>query len=398
MNPILAHCFNPRSGRWFAISLLFPMVLLCNSEFAISSPYTPDSITDVIVTVPDALLAIKREEDDQQAANNKANNYFNLARDHSDPRWYGFAKTALLPWWDSGNRSLQTRFAKVEIYQFHHEFDNALLELNQIIKLQPRLPKAFLSRATVHTMLGNFSLALQDCQHLLLTGSPVLGAHCTAQVKGVTGSGQEAIHTLTSILDIAQELSNAEKFEIHVSLATIAHRHNNLKLASEHYQRALAIQPRNAYLLAHFSDLLMETGQLENLGYMTENDTPVLEQKIKRLFFFQKTNPEAARELTAKLNLIFENPVMNQDEFPYKEYADFLLITNSKTDKALTASLENWAIQKDPSSALLVLKCALAARDSAAAYPVIEWVKTTELYDHRIESLMSRLNRMYTTL
>ncbi|MDQ2694168.1 MAG: hypothetical protein M3Z21_02095, partial [Pseudomonadota bacterium] len=62
-----------------------------------------------------------------------------------------------------------------------------------------------------------------------------------------------------------------------------------------------------------------------------------------------------------------------------------------RPDEALDLALRNWAVQREPWDARLVLEAALAAGNPAAAGPVLEWLKETGLEDARLAALMQRI-------
>jgi hypothetical protein len=60
---------------------------------------------------------------------------------------------------------------------------------------------------------------------------------------------------------------------------------------------------------------------------------------------------------------------------------------------ALPLALQNWEVQREPADARILLECALAAGDPAAATPVVEFVHDTGLADSRLTPLLDRLGK-----
>ena len=54
-------------------------------------------------------------------------------------------------------------------------------------------------------------------------------------------------------------------------------------------------------------------------------------------------------------------------------------------------ALENWATQREPADARILLEAALAARQPAAARPVLDWLDRTGLEHARIRALADQL-------
>ncbi len=58
---------------------------------------------------------------------------------------------------------------------------------------------------------------------------------------------------------------------------------------------------------------------------------------------------------------------------------------------ALAAAAENWQSQREPRDALILLQAARAARNSAAAGPVLEWLQRTGFKDPRMSRVAAEL-------
>ena len=58
---------------------------------------------------------------------------------------------------------------------------------------------------------------------------------------------------------------------------------------------------------------------------------------------------------------------------------------------ALEVARRNWATQREPADARILLEAALAAGESAAAQPVLDWLDRTGLEHVRIEAAVDRL-------
>ena len=68
-----------------------------------------------------------------------------------------------------------------------------------------------------------------------------------------------------------------------------------------------------------------------------------------------------------------------------KEEARAVLALRQDAARALPLARDNWAEQREPADARVLLEVALAARDKAAAAPALKW-----LADNRVESVQLR--------
>jgi hypothetical protein len=68
-----------------------------------------------------------------------------------------------------------------------------------------------------------------------------------------------------------------------------------------------------------------------------------------------------------------------------REQARFLLDVEQRPDAALVAARQNWRVQREPDDALILLRCARAAQQPAAAAPVRQFLQQQGLQDVRLE-------------
>ncbi|MGH8628591.1 MAG: hypothetical protein ACREYC_26100, partial [Gammaproteobacteria bacterium] len=79
------------------------------------------------------------------------------------------------------------------------------------------------------------------------------------------------------------------------------------------------------------------------------------------------------------------------DSIHQGDEARFTLHLLADPQTALKLALANWEVQREPRDARLVLEAALAAREPAAAKPVLEMLERTSLEDVRLSALAARL-------
>ena len=60
--------------------------------------------------------------------------------------------------------------------------------------------------------------------------------------------------------------------------------------------------------------------------------------------------------------------------------------------RALALARENWAVQREPADARILLEAAVASGDSAAAQPVLDWMKASGIESVALRGLAARLN------
>ena len=74
-----------------------------------------------------------------------------------------------------------------------------------------------------------------------------------------------------------------------------------------------------------------------------------------------------------------------------REQAMTALHLQRDAQAALALAQQNWAEQREPLDARLLLQAALAAQNPAAVAPVLEWMKATAIEDVRLKPLALRI-------
>ena len=59
--------------------------------------------------------------------------------------------------------------------------------------------------------------------------------------------------------------------------------------------------------------------------------------------------------------------------------------------RALALARENWAVQREPADGRILLEAAVAARDVAAAQPVLDWMAASGIESVPLRGLADRL-------
>lgn len=407
MKQILIICFSSAKERWLAISLFYALLISITVSSALAVPYKPTSIEEVVQPIPPSIAAISRQRNDDtgiRRASSKSNSltkaryFITLAKRDNNNRWYGFARSSIQPWIDNINNDPEISLIKSHLHLLAHNFEQALSELNKVLEWRDDHPEALIMRANTYLMLSQYEKARRDCQRVTLLSNPVLGINCLARTNALTGSAEKALEQVLAVLKLASTLGPLERFESHLNAAIFAHRLNKVSLAKQHYREAHVLKPNNAYLLEHYSDFLIEHDQWPMLEKLISKNTDNLGQRIKLARYLIEFTEQSAQSQITQIENEFVYLKNIKDNFPHKDYANFFLTLKQDPLSALAASLTNWDEQKDPSGALLVLRCAMASRKPVSAQLTIDWVRHTKLNDHRIEDAINSLTKMHTAL
>ena len=90
-----------------------------------------------------------------ESAVHLATRYIELSRSEGDPRFLGQAQAILDPWWQESTPPPAALLLRATIKQNGHEFDSALVDLDEVLSMQPSNAQAWLTKASILTVQAN---------------------------------------------------------------------------------------------------------------------------------------------------------------------------------------------------------------------------------------------------
>jgi len=78
----------------------------------------------------------------------------------------------------------------------------------------------------------------------------------------------------------------------------------------------------------------------------------------------------------------------------FQDEARFYLYFLNDSKEALRLAQENWQTQREPSDARMLLEAALAAKDVAAARPVMTWLAQSRIEDRHLQKLAAAIREL----
>ncbi|MCC7595921.1 hypothetical protein IGS61_00395 [Janthinobacterium sp. FW305-129] len=383
-----------------------PISLLCACLplLAWAAPYTPKDGGAVIEQLPRRADATQSElrglrqqlnaaPQDLVLATGLAQRYIALARSETDPRYLGYAQAALAPWWRQAAPPVPVRLLRATILQSTHHFGLALQDLDAVIGQQPHNAQAWLTRATVLTVQGDYPQATAACARLSALSTQLVTVTCIANIASVTGraAGSERLLDLT----LQRSAGAAPELESWAAtlLAEMATRRGESALAEARYKAALARQPRDSYLLGAYADFLLDRQRPQDVVKLLQ-DQQRIDALLLRYALALQSLPgrqapfEAAK---AELSARFTAAMQRGDTVHQREQARFALFLQQDVPSALRLAQQNWAIQKEVPDMRILLEAALAARDYATAQPVLAWIAANGVEDVALQRLARQL-------
>ena len=379
-----------------ALALGF-LCFLCLSVEGRAEPYRPASESEILEKLP-VRLESRREikalrqqvadrPDDPGAAFALVKRYIEMGRAESDPRYYGYAEAALAAWLDQDQPLPEALVLSATLHQNRHEFPAALAELSHALARQPRLAQAWLTRAVILEVQGDYPAALRSCLPLAKLAPPLTAAVCVNSALSLSGQAETAYGRLALALQSLPGADEAERQWALTSLAEIAARLGRSDEADRHFQAALALKQRSSYLLATYADFLLDQGRCGEVEALLKDDTRA-DNLLLRLTLAEQCLD--APELSAHADALkdrFAASRLRGDATHQGDEARFRLHVLKDAQAALDLALANWTVQREPRDARIVLEAALAAGNPKAGQAVLDALARHGLEDIRLKAL-----------
>ena len=311
-----------------------------------------------------------------------------LARREGDPRYNGYAEAALGPWLKLSDPPVDVIVLRATLRQARHDFPAALADLSRALSEDPRNPQAWLTRAVILQVQGDYPKALGNCLSLRRFAATLVTAICVDGVLGLSGQAAASYDDLRQIL---AEASIGESGEIRLwaltVLAETANRLGDFAAAERHFKAALALGIRDVYLLGAYADFLLDRNRPQEVRTLLAKEGRI-DPLLLRLALAEKrvAAPELAGHI-ADLAERFEEARRRGDTVHRREEARFTLDLLKQPEQALSLAEANWAVQREPSDTRVLLEAALAADRPSAAEPALAWLAASHLEDRRLAEL-----------
>ena len=390
-----------RFARLAAPALLAYALL---TPLAQAAPHIPASGATVVERLPRRADPAQRElatlraqlaanPSDLALATRTAQRYITVARQETDPRYFGYAQAALAPWWSMAAPPPEVRLLRAILLQSTHHFAEALRDLDAIVAADPANPQAWLTRAIVQTVRGDYEAATASCARLSSLSTELVTITCVANVGTMTGRSAKSEALLETTLRRNQEADAGMQVWVLTLLGEMAQRRGDAKAAEERFKRALALDARDSYLLGAYADFLLDQKRAPEVIALVKEHTRIDGLLLRHALALRQggADAEALRNADAELKARFEAAMRRGDTVHQREQARYELHIRGDARTALALAQQNWAVQKESADMIVLLEAAAKAGDKAAAAPVIDWAAKHALEDVAVARLIKQI-------
>ena len=348
-------------------------------------PRTPAQDSEVIERLPfragdttarelaDLRAAVAKAPADPDPAVALALRYFDLAAERGDPRFVGYAEALVGRFATQMNAPLLV--VRGMVRQYRHDFDDALADFAAALALDADLASAHAWRGAISLVQANYAAAAKECDALQRLQRTVLQAGCAGLTQAYTGNLDAAFKTLKQALATTKDKDYS--LWLHTRLGEVAAWQGQAAVAEQHYRQALALGIDDGYLLAAWSDFLLDQGRADQVIALLGKWEPVDGLLLRLALAETMLKLPAAKAHTQTLDDRFAAARLRGDTTHQAEEARFHLVLRKDAKEALRLAAENFQVQKEPRDARIVLEAALAASDPAGAKEATAWLKSS---------------------
>ena len=386
---------------WGACFLIWVFCLMTGRILA--SPFIPTDDAQVLEHLPipgNSQARELRQLRETLAADPKnlelaievARRYLEIGRAESDPRYYGYAQGALRPWWEQKVPPPQVLIIRAIIRQAGHKFNAALEDLSRVLRVRPNTAQAWLTRAVILEVRGDYAGALRSCMPLLRLNNPLMATGCISSATSLSGQAERSYQGLRQVLEIETSPNAQEQLWALTVLAEIAVRLGRDHDAEQHFKQALALGLRDTYLLSAYADFLLDQNRPAEVQALLQDDNRPDGLLLRLALAEEQLNAPQLKQHVENLRTRFTENRLRGDTRHLRLEARFTLQLLKNPIQALELARENWAVQREPWDARILLEAALHSQNFSAAQPVLEWLQSVHLEDVHLEQLVVQLS------
>ena len=224
--------------------------------------------------------------------------------------------------------------------------------------------------------------------------TPLGATACLAQVDAATGRAAQAATALRTALLANPQASAPERLWSLTRLAETEERRGDFVAAEAAFRDALALGVPDVYVQAAYADFLLDRGRPAEVLTLLQDRGRADVLLLRLALAARATGDPRAAGFAQELQARFDAARRRGDTSHRKEESRFALALQGDVSRALVLARENWAEQREAADARILLEAALAARDAAAAAPVLQWLADSGFESVVLQSLATRVREL----
>lgn len=374
---------------------------MCWVTPSFATPYIPSSPKEVLEKLPANSATSSKEFKALRAALNNhpndiavavelAKSYIERSRIEGDPRYLGYAQAALAPWWKLKEPPIQVLVLRATLLQSTHHFDLSLVDLDKVLKIDPRNGQAWITRATILQVQGKYAEAYKSCEQLDALAPALITLTCTTNIQNLSGQAANSFKKLKAGFAESGETNPSVQVWVLTLLAEMANRLGEITAAEQYFRQAMKIEDPDSYLLGAYSDFLLDQKRPQEVIRLLSTKTKI---DALLLRYAEALNASSSIEATLQVEALkqrFAAAMLRGDTVHQREQSRFELRLMHNSVKAMQVAKLNWEVQKEPADARVYLEAATAAKDHAAIQTMTQWLAAHHLEDAALNKIIKK--------
>lgn len=375
---------DPRRARGF---LLLGVASILNAAVAVAAPYRPQDDALILAPLPASAPRVPRGADralPPATAAEVARILIERFRASGDPRELGHAQAVLEPWWRIEDAPDDILLMRATLQQSQHAFDAALADLDRLLRRRPDHAQAWLTRATVLRVRGEFEPAADACAKLEGLGTPFVAELCSASVQALSGGLSAARVRMDRLAPLRERQPRAIDAWFAAEQLEMSVRAGDVESATAQAADALSRYPNDLGLQAAQADRLLDQRDPQAVIKMIPAETPVDALRLRLALAFHRTGDARFARLDDLIMDGFAAAHRRGDVPHLREEARYRLDTGRDPQGALADAQRNWEIQREPWDLRLLLEAAIAAGRADVETAAWQWADRNGVVDARL--------------
>jgi predicted Zn-dependent protease len=385
--------------------LALPVLALLIAGACNATPYFPADGKQVVEHLPSRANPVQREllqlraelsknPDDLTRAAALAQRYIEQARTDGDPRYLGYAQAALAPWWKDPRAPDAVLVLRATLRQSTHQFGPALADLDTVVHHDSGNVQAWLTRATVQVVTGDYAAARSSCMRLYSRAPVLIVQTCLSNIGSINGDARASFAKLKAALDQHPDTEPGIRTWVQTLMAEMAARAGDDAAADALFRQAMAAEEPDSYLLGAYADFLLDRGRAAEVARLLKDKGRIDALLLRHAIALKAMRSPDAAATAAALRSRFDAAKLRGDTVHQREQARFELALRSDPKTAVRLAILNWAVQKEPADLRILVEAAAASGDVAAARTALDWIAKTRIEDRTIAAPLARLRAM----
>jgi predicted Zn-dependent protease len=323
-----------------------------------------------------------------------AQRYIEQARTEGDPRYLGYAQAALAPWWKQPQAPDAVLVLRATLRQSSHQFAAALADLDTVLHRDSGNAQAWLTRATVQMVTGDYTAAKASCMRLYSRAPALIVQACLSNIGSVNGDARGSYARLKAALDQHRDTEPGVRAWVQTLLAEMAARAGDDAAADILFKQAMAAEEPDSYLLGAYADFLLERGRAAQVVGLLKDKGRIDALLLRYAIALKAVGAADAPAQAEALRSRFDAAMLRGDTVHQREQARFELALRHDPKSAVKLAMLNWAVQKEPADLRILVETAAASGDGAAVQAALDWIAKTRIEDRTIAAPLARLRSL----